>query len=152
MLNFTCKSFEELSLEELYEIMKIRQDVFVVEQDCPYLDADGKDQKGWHLMGRDEDHEMVAYTRLLPKGVSYDEYPSIGRVLTTEKIRRNGSGKLLMNVSIEWMKKLFGNTAIKIGAQCYLEKFYQSFGFEPEGEPYLEDGIPHVIMVRPKQG
>ena len=149
-MDFFCKAFYDLSLDELYEIMKIRQEVFVVEQTCPYLDADGKDQKGWHLFGKNQSGEMVAYTRILPAGISYDNYPSIGRVLTTEKVRGSGAGKALMSATIETLEQLFGPSAIKISAQCYLEKFYQSFGFESVGEPYPEDDIPHIAMIRPK--
>ena len=149
-MDFFCKPFYELSLDELYEIMKIRQEVFVVEQTCPYLDADGKDQKGFHFYGKNEKGEMVAYTRILPSGISYENYPSIGRVLTTEQARGTGAGKELMEASIQALEQLFGFSDIKISAQCYLEKFYQSFGFESIGEPYPEDDIPHIAMIRPK--
>lgn len=149
-MEFVCKPFYDLSLDELYEIMKIRQEVFVVEQTCPYLDADGKDQEGWHLYGTNQKGEMVAYTRILPAGISYENYPSIGRVLTTESERGTGAGKLLMSVTIEKLEQLFGSLDIKISAQCYLEKFYKDFGFEPVGESYLEDDIPHIAMIRSK--
>lgn len=149
-MDFICKAFYDLSLDELYEIMKIRQEVFVVEQTCPYLDADGKDQVGWHLFGRNEAGEMVAYTRILPAGISYKKYPSIGRVLTTAQERGTGTGKLLMSATLKELTQLFGNSDIKISAQCYLEKFYKEFGFEPVGESYLEDDIPHVAMIRSK--
>ena len=147
MVNYTRKFFQELSLEELYAIMALRQAVFVVEQDCPYLDADGKDQASWHLMGY-ENEELVAYTRLVPVGVSYEKYPSIGRVITAEKVRGRKIGVELMEKSIQQCEELFGKIPIKIGAQCYLLKFYNSLGFESVGESYLEDGIPHVSMVR----
>ena len=127
--------------------MKVRQEVFIVEQDCPYLDADGKDQAGFHLLGTDKKGDLLAYTRLLPKGVSYPEYCSIGRVLTSEKGRGKGAGKEIMLQSIAACKKLFPNQKIKISAQSYLNKFYTDLGFEATGESYLEDNIPHMAMI-----
>lgn len=148
MIRFECKAFQELALDELYATMVLRQEVFVVEQDCVYLDADGKDQAGWHLMGWDEAGELVAYLRILPEGISYPGYVSIGRVVTSEKVRREGTGKLLMTVALEKAALLFPALSIKISAQVYLLRFYNSFGFEAVGEEYLEDGIPHIAMVR----
>ena len=127
--------------------MVLRQEIFVVEQNCPFLDADGKDQAAWHLLARDTEGGLVAYTRLLPKGVSYDGYASIGRVANAQKIRGTGVGKVLMQKSIEWMAQLFPNEPVKIGAQTYLLTFYSSLGFVSTGEEYLEDGIPHTIMI-----
>ncbi len=153
MIEFTCKPFAELTVYELYDVMALRQEVFVIEQNCPYLDADGKDLKGWHLMGRqisDENTEggaLVVYTRLLPKGVSYDDYASIGRVVSSSSVRGSGAGKILMQQSIEMMEKLYPNDPVKIGAQTYLLKFYESLGFESTGEEYLEDDIPHTSMI-----
>jgi len=147
MVNFNCKSFQELSLQELYDIMVLRQEVFVVEQDCPYLDADGNDQVCHHLMGY-EKGELVAYTRLVPQGISYKKYPAIGRVITAKKIRGRGIGIELMQKSIQLCEELFGKKNIKISAQCYLLKFYNSLGFKEIGERYLEDGIPHMGMVK----
>jgi ElaA protein len=159
-MKFTCKKFENLSVYELYNIMALRAEVFVVEQNCPYQDADGKDLDGWHLMGHNTDLSprvlgvgegvLVAYTRLLPKGVSYENYASIGRVVNSPKVRGTGAGKILMEKSIEEMKRLFPNDAVKIGAQSYLLKFYESLGFESTGEEYLEDNIPHTSMVLKK--
>lgn len=154
-LKFKCVPFQKLSVSELYEIMALRQEVFVVEQNCPYLDADGKDLTGWHLMGRnmelptasDTEGVLVAYTRLLPKGVAYENYASIGRVVNSPKVRGLGYGKNLMIESISQIEKRFPNQPVKIGAQSYLLKFYQSLGFESTGEEYLEDGIPHTSMV-----
>jgi ElaA protein len=148
MINFSLKSFSELSLEELYAIMILRQEVFVVEQDCVYLDADNKDQNSWHLLGENEDGELVAYLRILPKGVSYESYPSIGRIVTSSKVRRQGAGKALLAESLKHADRLYPGANIKISAQTYLLRFYRSFGFEPTGEEYLEDGIPHMAMVR----
>jgi ElaA protein len=163
MIQFTCKPFADLTVYELYDIMALRQEIFVIEQNCPYLDADGKDLKGWHLMGRQisdrnaptsetqqEGMALVVYTRLLPKGVSYDDYASIGRVVSSTSVRGSGAGKILMQQSIEMMEKLFPNDPVKIGAQTYLLKFYESLGFESTGEEYLEDDIPHTIMILKK--
>lgn len=143
-----CLHFNELNTSQLYQVMSLRQEVFVVEQNCPYLDTDGKDQFSWHVMFLDENENLSAYCRLLPKGVSYEKYPSIGRILTAPAARKRGLGKQLMKFSIAKAEELFGRTAIKISAQCYLENFYKSFGFEPVGEMYLEDDIPHIAMVR----
>lgn len=146
-INFFCLPFPDLSLEQLYEIMALRQDVFVVEQDCPYLDADGKDYESYHLFGKNEIGKIVAYTRLVPKGVSYENYVSIGRVVTAQSIRKKGAGKDLMHASIDWCKKLFPEEKIKISAQCYLDKFYTNLGFVATGDFYDEDGIPHMAMT-----
>ena len=141
---FSCQPFNELSPLVLYKIMKARSEVFVVEQNCVYLDADGKDIHSYHLVLWKDD-EVAGYTRLLPEGISYDEM-SIGRVLTTSQFRNHGLGKLLMQESIKQCRKLFGTGPIVIGAQMYLKKFYESFGFIQEGDMYLEDNIPHVQM------
>ncbi len=147
MLRFSCLPFDALSPHELYEIMALRQEVFVVEQNCPYLDADGKDLQSWHLMGRNAAGALLAYTRLLPEGVSYPGYTSIGRVVSSPAARGTGAGKLIMQRSIDLCRHLFGPLPIKIGAQSYLLKFYESLGFISTGEEYLEDGIPHTKMV-----
>jgi ElaA protein len=147
MIAFSCQHFNELSTRTLYEILALRQAVFVVEQNCPYLDCDGKDLESWHLMGRDAQGVLVCYTRLLPKGLAYDDYASIGRVLSSPEVRGTGTGKILMEESIRVCRQLFENEAIKIGAQSYLLKFYEGFGFRSTGETYLEDGIPHTKMI-----
>jgi ElaA protein len=139
-------AFNELTLEELYQMMIVRQEVFVVEQNCPYLDADDKDQKCFHVLGY-ENNDLIAYARLVPKGVSYENSVSIGRILTTEKGRGKGVGKGLVQFSIDETKRLFNATEITISAQCYLIKFYESFGFKIVGEEYLEDDIPHIKML-----
>ena len=146
MTRFDCKKFSALSPYELYEILHLRNEVFVVEQNCVFEDADHKDQEAWHLMGW-MDKNLAAYTRLLPPGYGYEEM-SIGRVVTSPKYRRTGIGRVLMGESIETCYKLFGEGPIKIGAQLYLKKFYESFGFEQEGEGYIEDGIRHIYMIR----
>ncbi len=146
-MNIKCIPFYELSLDELYAIMVLRQEVFVLEQNCPFVDADGKDQLAWHFMVTDDTNKLVAYTRLFDKSVYYDGYTSIGRVVTSSLARGGGIGKFLMQKSIEKTKELFGNEPIKIGAQRYLTKFYQSLGFELTGHDYVEDGIDHTYMT-----
>ncbi len=147
-MNVAIKHFKDLTSEELYDIMVLRQEVFVVEQDCPYLDADGKDKIGWHVMINDESDQLMAYTRLLSPGTSYEKYSSIGRVVSSGIGRGKGYGKAVMEASIDAIKELFPNYSIKISAQCYLLKFYNDLGFEKVGEEYLEDGIPHMGMIR----
>ena len=147
-MNWSCKSFDELSLKEWYNISMLRQQVFIVEQYCPYLDADGKDPKAYHLAGRNEKGELLAYARLLPIGTSHVDKTSIGRIVSSDKARGTGIGRQLLTESIKWMEKLYGTTTIKIGAQCYLEKFYNKFGFQKVGDIYLEDGIPHMDMEK----
>lgn len=147
MLHFSCLPFDELTPRLLYEILALRQEVFVVEQNCPYQDCDGKDLNSFHLMGRNESGKLVCYTRLLPVGLAYEGYCSIGRVVSSPSARGTGAGKTLMEKSIATCRQLFGNQPIKIGAQSYLLKFYESFGFVSTGEEYLEDGIPHTKMV-----
>jgi ElaA protein len=146
-MTFKCVPFDSLTVKELYDIMALRQEVFVVEQNCPYLDADGKDFEGWHLMLFNNEEVLSAYTRLLPKGISYDNYASIGRVVSASLARGTGVGKAVMQESINQMAQLFPNQPVKIGAQSYLLKFYESLGFESTGEEYLEDGIPHTSMI-----
>lgn len=118
-----------------------------MEQDCPYLDADGKDQSSLHVCGRNEAGLLVAYTRIVPKGISYAEYVSIGRVIVAESARGTGEGSRLMEYSIEACKNLTTEDKIKISAQSHLQEFYGRLGFKMVGEEYLEDGIPHVGMV-----
>lgn len=148
MLNYCCKEFKALSLEELYDILAIRQEIFVVEQDCPYLDADGKDQLSYHVLGHDAQGKLMAYTRLVPLGISYKDYPSIGRVVVAETARGTGEGYHLMNFSIDKCLELFGAKPLKISAQTHLEKFYGKLGFNKVGEGYLEDNIPHIAMIK----
>ena len=140
-----CKEFNQLSTEELYSILQLRTEIFVVEQNCVFQDMDGKDEDAYHLMCY-EDDRLIAYTRLLPAGISYNEC-SIGRVVTKKINRGTGIGKELMAISIEYCYRLFGKSPIRIGAQVYLEKFYSTFGFKKESDIYIEDGIPHIEMV-----
>jgi ElaA protein len=142
------KHFNDLNTTELYQILQLRNEVFIVEQNCPFQDLDDKDFKCCHLIGFDTDSQKImAYTRILPSGVSYEE-ASIGRVVTSPQARRGGIGKELMQKSIELLEELYGGVSIKIGAQYYLKKFYESFGFQQVEEIFLEDGIEHILMIR----
>jgi ElaA protein len=147
MINWSFKKFDNLTSHELYSVLQLRNEVFVVEQNCVFQDADDKDQDSHHLMGWD-DETLVAYSRIVPSGIAYDSFPSIGRVVTSPKTRRSGIGKILMQQSIEELQKLFGQSSIKLGAQLYLKKFYESFGFVQSSDVYIEDGIPHIEMIR----
>ncbi len=148
-VQYICSPFYELTLDQFYASMVLRQEVFIVEQNCPYLDADGKDAQSWHLLGYTADKgELAVYARLVPRGVSYPEYASIGRVVSSPRLRRKGLGRDLMRESLKRIKEHFPNVPVKISAQYYLLKFYQSFGFRAVGESYLEDDIPHIAMVR----
>jgi ElaA protein len=145
-IDWSLKKFEDLSTLELYEILRLRSEVFVVEQNCVFLDMDDKDQFSQHLQGR-IDGQLAAVVRILPPGLAYDE-PSIGRVVSSPKFRRKGVGIELMKTAIEKTISLYGAVPIKIGAQLYLKKFYESFGFLQCSETYLEDDIPHIKMIR----
>jgi ElaA protein len=143
---FNLKFFDDLSPHELYAILQLRNEVFVVEQNCVFQDADNKDQKCYHLMGT-RDEVLVAYTRIVPPGWIYKEV-SIGRVVTSPKVRGEKVGRELMKRSLELCYALFGHVDIKIGAQKYLKRFYESFGFKQVSDVYLEDGIEHIYMIR----
>jgi ElaA protein len=143
---FDWLPFSALSGREVHDVLQLRQRVFVVEQNCPYLDADGADPSCWQGLGR-VDGVLIATARIVPPGLKYME-PAIGRVVTAPEVRRSGAGRALMISAIAQTKRLFPGQDIRIGAQRYLEKFYASLGFEIVGEPYDEDGIPHVEMLR----
>lgn len=145
MLEWTCKKFEDLTVLELYSALRLRSEVFVVEQNCVFLDMDDKDQGSYHLLGMQED-ELFAYTRLVPPNHIYPQ-ASIGRVVTAPAARGTGSGRELMQQSIKKCNELFGTGDIKIGAQYYLKTFYESFGFKQISNIYLEDGIEHIYML-----
>ena len=145
-MTWLLKKFDELTPKELYAILQLRNEVFVVEQNCVYQDADNKDQLSYHLMGF-EGSKLIAYTRIVPPGISYAE-PSIGRVVTSPQVRRSGTGKELMIESVKEVHKLYGNQPIRIGAQLYLQKFYESLGFKQTSGVYLEDNIEHIEMLR----
>ena len=139
--------FDALDVHLLYAILRLRQEVFVVEQTCWYLDADGLDQRALHVVGT-EDDTIVAYTRVLDRGVSYPEYASIGRVITAPAARGRGLGRPLMEESLRVLYETYGRQPVKIGAQAHLQGFYGSLGFVGVGEIYDEDGIPHRHMVK----
>lgn len=143
---FEIKRFNELSLPELYQLLQLRSEVFVVEQDCVYQDLDGKDEKALHLLGIFEDN-VVAYSRLFAPGY-YFENASIGRVVVSRQYRDRQWGHDLLAASITGIASRFGASAITISAQLYLKKFYEGHGFKQEGDAYLEDGIPHIRMTR----
>ena len=153
MIDWKCAPFAQLSPRELHDILQARAAVFVVEQNCVFQDVDGVDPMCWHLVGlgpglrRDDEHALVAYCRLVPPGLKYPE-PSIGRVLTTEAARRTGVGRELMREALARAAALWPGSSIRIGAQCYLERFYGEFGFARSSEPYDEDGIMHIEMMR----
>lgn len=146
MINSKTKTFSELTTQELYEILQLRSEVFVVEQDCVYQDLDGKDQKALHVLGF-KDNKIVAYTRIFKPGLYFNE-ASIGRVVVAENQRKFKYGYTIMEASIDAVKEYYKETTIKISAQCYLKKFYNNLGFIEIGEEYLEDGIPHIAMLK----
>jgi ElaA protein len=145
MTNWICKAFDELTAAELYAILRLRSEVFVVEQNCVFLDMDDKDQYCHHLIGRRGD-VLAGYSRIVPAGISYVE-SSIGRIVTSPVLRGHGIGRELIPQSVHTLYTLYGKQPIRIGAQYYLLTFYESFGFVQKGEIYLEDGIEHVQML-----
>jgi ElaA protein len=146
MVSWRFAHFDELSPREVHDLYQARIAVFVIEQECPFQDVDGADPECWHLLGRREDR-LVAYSRLVPPGVKYTE-PSIGRILTTDGVRGTGTGRTLVRESLARAEGLWPGRAIRIGAQHRLERFYRDFGFVPASDPYVEDGILHVEMLR----
>ncbi len=147
-MHFTLKHYRDLSLDELYAFMRLRQRVFVLEQRCAFVDCDDQDQESWHLMGYDDKGTLAAYSRLLPVGLSYPGYASIGRVVSEPALRREGYGRMLMEESVKRCSELFPGAPLKIGAQLYLKKFYEGYGFQAVGEVYIEDDIEHIKMIR----
>lgn len=145
-MNWQLKKFNQLTTKELYEILRVRAEVFVVEQECVYQDLDMKDQKSWHLFLEDGG-EIIAYLRILNKGVAYPEI-AIGRVLTKDTQRKKGLAREMMRKAIKFIETDLKENAIRISAQVYLMKFYESLGFKAVSEIYLEDGIEHIEMVR----
>jgi ElaA protein len=145
-LTWAVKPFPQLTPHELYAILRLRSAVFVVEQNCVFLDLDNLDQPAHHCLGWHAG-ELVACTRLFGPGIAYPQ-ASIGRVAVAGEVRRYGLGKKLMEVSIQACAQLFGPQPIQIGAQLYLKRFYEGFGFYQVGEMYLEDGIEHIHMLR----
>jgi ElaA protein len=156
VISWKLARFDELSAREIHDIYQARIAVFVVEQTCPFQDVDGADPASWHLMGwaklgprlrGDGEPALAAYCRLVPPGVKFAE-PSIGRVLTTEAARRTGAGRSLMREALARAAAMWPDRAIRIGAQVYLERFYGEFGFVKASDTYIEDGIPHIEMLR----
>lgn len=145
MMNWSIKHFNELTNLEVYQIIKLRTDVFVVEQTSIYSDCDNKDLNAYHLQLRDEHDQLLGYLRMLDQGVSYDSY-SIGRVIIAPQLRGTGYGEQLMLRGIEFIAGHWGGKHITISAQQHLTDFYGRVGFQAESEPYIEDGIPHVQM------
>lgn len=148
-IRWYLKAFNDLSLDELYKVLQLRNEVFIVEQNCHYQDMDNADQKALHLLGF-QGEQLAAYTRLFEPGIKFD-LASIGRVITAKFARGAGIGRTLMEKSIQAVEENWGKVPIKIGAQLYLKKFYESLGFIQCSEMYLEDQIPHIEMVRSQQ-
>ena len=146
-MNWIIKQFDELTPREVHRVLQARCDVFVVEQNCPYLDPDGLDFISTHIFA-EHNGEIAAYCRIVPKGTRFAEI-SVGRIITAKKFRAAGHGRELMKRAIEYITAETGETEIRISAQSYLRKFYESFGFAVTSEQqYLEDGIPHYDMLR----
>ena len=149
-MKIVVKTFKELTQIELYKVLQLRSEVFVVEQDCVYQDIDGRDQKAYHVLGY-SDNNLVAYTRFFAP-CTYAGNTSFGRVVVKLDYRRYGYGKEMVAQTISAIQKRYGKQPIEISAQAHLTVFYQEFGFQQEGEGYLEDGIPHIKMIRhPKE-
>ncbi len=148
-LFWKVRNFHQLNVFELYGILRLRQEVFIVEQNCAYLDTDGKDQFSDHIFGVDDDGKVIAYCRILQPGVVYAEV-SIGRVATHPQHRHHGLGKLVMDKALNYIEDKYSKISVRIEAQYYLEKFYSSYGFIPVGNIYILDGIEHIEMLRDK--
>jgi len=146
MVEFSVKTFNEITASEMYQMLRLRSEVFVVEQDCVYQDIDNKDQKAFHVFGF-KNQELIAYSRIFDSG-DYFNLPSIGRIVVKEEERQFKYGYELVDKSIQYILKNFTEKSILISAQTYLLKFYNSLGFIQQGEEYLEDGIPHIKMLR----
>ncbi len=146
-ITWTIKAFKDLTVDEYFEILHLRTAVFVVEQDCPYQEVDEKDRKSFHLYGKNENGEVIAVTRILPKGVSYNEI-SIGRVALKKEFRGKGIADTLMLTTLQFIEQEFGKQPIRISAQTYLLNYYNKHGFKQVGKAYLEDDIPHIEMLK----
>jgi ElaA protein len=145
-LDWHCSAFDGLSPRALHDFMRLRSEVFVVEQQCLFLDLDGADPQCWHLSGESEGR-LLAYARLVPAGLKFQE-ASIGRVVSDPAQRGSGLGHTLMAQAVQELHRLWGEQPIRIGAQAHLEGFYRAHGFVPDSAPYDEDGIPHLEMLR----
>ncbi|WFD11139.1 GNAT family N-acetyltransferase [Tepidibacter hydrothermalis] len=147
-MNWVLKKFEELNIEELYKILQVRSEVFVLEQECLYQDCDGKDEISYHLF-LEHDGEVLCYLRIIPRGISYDEM-SIGRVLVSKNRRKKGLAREMMVIAIDFIERKLNEKSIRISGQKYLVDFYKQLGFKEVSDVYLEDGIEHVEMLYSK--
>lgn len=145
-LNWEIKHYNELSLDDFHDLIALRIKVFVIEQNCPYQELDGKDKKAFHLIGKSSKGEILGTLRVLPPGISYDE-ASIGRVVIDEKVRGQKLGHLMMKKALIFIENKFEDNTVRISGQKYLKKFYEDLNFVDIGKEYLEDGIPHLEMV-----
>jgi len=145
-MKISIKTFDQLTTTEIYDILQLRTEIFVVEQDCVYQDIDGKDQIALHILGIKE-NKLIAYTRCFKPG-DYFKEASIGRVVVAKSQRNYNYGNTIMVASIDAIKKHYNTSIIKLSAQCYLNKFYSNLGFNDVGNEYLEDGIPHIAMIK----
>ena len=145
-ITWQTKAFKDLTVDEYFEILHLRTAIFVVEQDCPYQEVDEKDRQSFHLFGKAENGEVIAVTRILPQGISYDEI-SVGRVALKKEYRGKGIADELMEETFKFIENHFGKQAIRISAQEYLLNYYSKHGFKQVGEMYLEDNIPHIEML-----
>ena len=145
-MQWILKKFHDLTVDEFHDILQLRINIFIVEQNCPYPELDDKDKIAFHLFGINKQNKIIAYTRIFKPGDYYIE-ASFGRVAVHQDYRNQKTGFQLVEQTIIEIHKLFGNTNIKIGAQTYLNNFYQSFGFYQVGDDYIEDGIPHIHML-----
>lgn len=145
-ITWQCNHFDALTTLQLHDIFQARQSVFIVEQHCAYPDIDYLDINAWHVIGLDM-NTVAGYARILPPGLKYPE-ASIGRILTTSPYRGHSIGKLLLTYAIAETERLFNGMPIKIGAQEYLKRFYERFGFKDLNQPFLEDGMPHLLMLK----
>lgn len=142
-----CLPFNQLTADQIYDILQLRSDVFVIEQACIYQDIDTQDKESFHLWLEDKNHVIMAYLRIIPKGIAHDNVV-IGRVVVHQDYRKHGLARIAMQSAFEWIIQNFGKEAIKIGAQTYLIDFYSSLGFTPISERYLEDDIEHIDMLK----
>jgi ElaA protein len=145
-MEIIVKTFDSLSLKELHDLLQLRSEVFVVEQDCVYQDIDGKDENALHVMGF-SNGTLAAYTRCFPPGIYFEE-AAIGRVVVAKNFRGKNYGHFIMKASLDAIFDYYQSKTVKLSAQTYLESFYQSHGFEATGAEYLEDGIPHIAMIK----
>lgn len=145
-MEIVVKLFDELTLDELHDLLQLRCEVFVVEQDCVYQDIDGKDQKALHVLGK-VNNRLIAYTRCFAPGIYFEE-AAIGRVVVPEKERKHGYGHDIMKASLKAIERKYHTTLVRLSAQTYLTSFYNSHGFKETGQEYLEDGIPHIAMIK----